>query len=80
MAQVPVVPIYFEGTNSRMFHLLGRIHPYIRTFLLIREYFKKNKSIVNVKTGQIFYPETYNQYETDKEMSDFFRNEVYKLK
>jgi putative hemolysin len=80
MAQVPVVPIYFEGTNSRMFHLLGRIHPYVRTFLLIREWFKKKQVTVNVKTGKIIYPEIYNKYDTDEAMSAFFRNEVYKLK
>jgi len=80
MAQVPVVPIYFEGTNSRMFHLLGRLHPYVRTFLLIKEWFKKKNATVNVKTGEIIYPETYNQFATDEEMRDFFRNEVYNLK
>lgn len=79
-AQVPVVPIYFEGTNSRMFHFLGRIYEYWRTFRLIKEYLKKKNAIVNVKTGKIVYPETYNQFETDEELRDFFRHEVFKLK
>ncbi|MEZ4996792.1 MAG: hypothetical protein R2758_04755 [Bacteroidales bacterium] len=26
-AEVPVIPVYFHGTNSRWFHILGRIHP-----------------------------------------------------
>ncbi|MCK7538949.1 MAG: hypothetical protein MZV63_52460 [Marinilabiliales bacterium] len=31
MAEVPVIPVYFHGTNSRWFHILGRIHPLLRT-------------------------------------------------
>ncbi|MDD4109149.1 MAG: 1-acyl-sn-glycerol-3-phosphate acyltransferase, partial [Prolixibacteraceae bacterium] len=26
-ARVPVVPVYFQGTNSRLFHLFAKIHP-----------------------------------------------------
>jgi putative hemolysin len=80
LAQVPVVPIYFEGTNSRIFHLLGRIHPYIRTFLLISEYFKKKNSTVNVRVGEIIYPEQYNQTESLEEMRKFFRKKVFSLR
>lgn len=32
--RVPVLPVYFDGGNSRMFHLLGRIHPMLRTLRL----------------------------------------------
>ncbi|MHA1112312.1 MAG: hypothetical protein ACTSRE_14500 [Promethearchaeota archaeon] len=79
-AQAPVVPIYFEGTNSRMFHFLGRITPYWRTFRLIKEFFLKKNAVVNVYTGDIVNPETYNQFKTDEELRDFFRSEVFKLK
>ena len=33
----PVVPIYFQGQNSKMFHFLGKIHPRLRTVRLIHE-------------------------------------------
>lgn len=46
-AEVPVVPIYFHGTNSRWFHILGKIHPLLRTAKLPSELFnKKNKPII----------------------------------
>jgi putative hemolysin len=80
MAQIPVVPIYFEGTNSKMFHFLGRIFAYWRTFRLIKEYLLKKNAIVHVRVGNIVYPEVYNQFETEEELKDFFRNEVFKLK
>lgn len=51
-AEVPVVPIYFHGTNSRFFHILGKIHPLLRTAKLPSELFnKKNKPIV-VRIGK----------------------------
>ena len=79
-AQIPVVPLYFEGTNSRMFHFLGRIFAYWRTFRLIKEFMLKKNAHVDVRVGKIVYPETYNQYVTDEKLKDFFRYEVLKLK
>jgi putative hemolysin len=79
-AQIPVVPLFFEGTNSRMFHFLGRIHSYWRTFRLIKEFMKKKNTHVDVRVGEIVYPEEFNEYKTDDELKDFFRNKVYMLK
>lgn len=46
-AGVPVVPIYFVGSNSWLFHILGRIHPILRTAKLPSELLnKKGKNIV----------------------------------
>ena len=28
---LPVIPIYFDGTNSRWFHIWGQLHPRLRT-------------------------------------------------
>ncbi len=47
-----VIPIYFDGGNSRMFHLLGRIHPRLRTVRLIHEVFNKRGTTVKVRIGQ----------------------------
>ncbi len=48
----PVIPIYFDGGNSRMFHWLGRIHPRLRTVRLIHEVFNKRGTTVKVRIGQ----------------------------
>ncbi len=40
-ANVPVVPIYFDGHNSPVFHLLGAIHPMLRTARLPAEMLNK---------------------------------------
>ena len=48
----PVIPIYFDGGNSRNFHVLGRIHPRLRTARLIHEVFNKPGTVVQVRIGQ----------------------------
>lgn len=52
MAEVPVVPVYFHGTNSRWFHILGRIHPLLRTAKLASELFNKRHKIIRVRIGK----------------------------
>ena len=48
----PVIPIYFEGGNSKSFHVLGKIHPRLRTVRLIHEVFNKPGQVVRVRIGQ----------------------------
>ena len=50
-AHVPVVPVYFGGQNSRLFHLIGRIHPSLRTVKLPSELLNKKKKPVKVRMG-----------------------------
>lgn len=48
----PVIPVYFHGQNSRIFHLAGRINPYLRTALLPREFLKARKRTAVLKIGK----------------------------
>lgn len=50
-SRVPIVPIYFHGTNSRLFHLLGRIHPSLRTAKLPSELINKRNKTIKVRIG-----------------------------
>ena len=80
-AEVPVIPIYIEGTNSKWFHFLGRwIHPLFRTFRTFKEFFNKKNSMIKIEPGVIIYPDEYLKYETDQEMCDFIREKVFSLK
>lgn len=51
-AGVPVVPVYFHGTNSRLFHILGKIHPLLRTAKLPSELFNKRNKTITVRIGK----------------------------
>jgi len=50
-AEVPVVPVYFQGSNSRLFHLLGLIHPSLRTVRLPAEVFNKKHKKIRIRIG-----------------------------
>ncbi|RKD89755.1 GNAT family N-acyltransferase [Mangrovibacterium diazotrophicum] len=65
-ANVPVVPIYFNGKNSRLFHLIGKIHPNLRTAKLPSELLNKKNKLVKIRIGmpisvkeQANFPEIY---------------------
>ena len=49
---LPVIPVYFEGGNSKSFHILGKIHPRLRTARLIHEVFNRPGTVVQVRIGQ----------------------------
>lgn len=50
-AGVPILPVYFEGSNSNTFHLLGRIHPMLRTVKIPSEIINKTDRTVRVRIG-----------------------------
>jgi len=50
-ADVPVVPVYFSGKNSLLFHLAGLINPALRTIKLPSELLNKRKKSVVVRIG-----------------------------
>ena len=54
---VPVIPMYFAGGNSNLFHWLGRIHPRLRTLRLPREMFNKSGRCVEARIGLPIVPD-----------------------
>lgn len=46
-----VLPVYFEGANSRLFRAAGHIHPLLRTALLVREMWARRGSTVSMRIG-----------------------------
>ena len=74
----PVIPIYFEGTNSKFFHFLGKIHPRLRTVRLIHEMLNKKGTHVKVHIGQPVSPEEISKYSVP-ELGRYLRNRTYAL-
>jgi putative hemolysin len=52
LTKAPVTPIFFQGTNSIKFQLLGLVHPRIRTIMLPRELLKKVNSNIKLNIGR----------------------------
>ncbi len=50
-ADVRVLPVFIPGRASLLFHLVGKIHPRLRTLLLPREMLRLRKRSVTLHTG-----------------------------
>jgi len=76
-AQVPILPIHFQGTNSFMFHLLGMFDPTFRTAKLPSELFKKND--IKLRIGNPILLKDINQFDDIYQFSNFLRAKTYAL-
>ena len=52
-----VLPVRFEGHNSRLFRWVGRLHPLLRTAMLPREMWARRGSKVSVRIGAAIAPD-----------------------
>ena len=77
-SNLPVIPIYFDGTNSRNFHALGKIHPRLRTVRLIHELFNKKGTVVQVRIGQPILPAETADMDLET-FGAYLRNRTYAL-
>ena len=75
-----VVPIYFDGHNSRMFQLASHLHYTLRMGLLIKEFRARVGTPVRVVIGQPIDPaEIAKRSKDTREMMDFLRKSTYAL-
>jgi len=69
-AGVPVIPVFFHGNNSWLFHFMGRIHPLLRTVKIPSELLNKHKETICVSIGN---PITVKEQEAFIDLSKFGR-------
>ena len=74
----PVLPVYFEGGNSNSFHILGKIHPRLRTVRLIHEVFNRPGTVVRVRIGQPIPASQIADFDIPA-LGKFLRNRTYAL-
>lgn len=79
MANVPVIPIYFKGSNSMLFYLLSLIHPMLRTVKLPSELLNKKKRVVKLRIGNSIPVETQNSFTDLIQYGKFLRAKTYLL-
>ena len=68
-----VLPIFFAGTNSPTFHLAGLIHPRLRTMLLPREVFKKERKRLRMRIGTPIRSERIKKFSSDRKAIRYFQ-------
>lgn len=74
-----VVPIYFDGHNSRLFQLMSHLHYTLRMAFLINEFRARVDEPVNIVVGKPIPREALAQQTDPKSMMDFLRRETYRL-
>jgi len=75
-----VVPVFYDGQNSRLFQIASRVHYLFRLALFINEFKHKVGEPVKVAIGEVIDPELLKANSgTGRELMDFLREEVYKL-
>ena len=79
IARVPVIPIYFKGTNSFLFYLLGLIHPMLRTVKLPSELLNKKNRVVRVRVGNPIDVGTQASFHDVVQYGKFLRAKTYML-
>jgi putative hemolysin len=75
-----IVPVFFEGHNSRLFQLASHVHATLRMALLIKEFKARVGAPVPAVIGQPIPRATLDSFAGDpKAMMDFLRQETYRL-
>ena len=75
-----IVPVFFEGHNSRLFQLASHIHSTLRTGMFIREFRSKMNKPVRVVVGKPIPAAELAPFEKDpKGCMDFLRKATYEL-
>lgn len=52
IAELAIVPVYFHGQNSRLFHVLSHVHYALRVALIFRETARLTGSTIRVSAGE----------------------------
>ena len=75
-----VVPVFFDGQNSRLFQLASHIHYNLRVALLLKEFRRRTDKPVQIAIGAPISPAAIATFSDDAQsMMDFLRNETYGL-
>lgn len=74
-----VVPVFFKGSNSIPFHLLGMFHPRLRTIRLPMELLNKMGKNVEVRIGTVIPHKAIADIPGDKDATSYLRWRTYLL-
>lgn len=78
-AKVPVIPIYFHARNSRLFYLLSKLNPTLRTAKLPSELLSQKGRVIKVRIGKPISVKDQEAYTNTIDFCDFIRKKTYML-
>ena len=78
-AGVPVVPVFWEGLNSRLFYAVDKIHNMLGTARLTRELANKKGARFILQVGKPILPAEIEAYEKPADLAAYLRSRSYAL-
>ncbi|MDP4207723.1 MAG: GNAT family N-acyltransferase [Bacteroidota bacterium] len=78
-AEVPVIPVYFEGGNSWLFHAMGKINPMLRTARIPSEMLNKQNKVIKVSIGNSVSVKEQRKFPEIEEYGRYLRARTYAL-
>lgn len=79
-SRATIVPIFFEGHNSRLFQVASHLHYTLRMAFMINEFRKRVDEPVRIVVGEAIDPtEIALRASNGRELMDFLRAETYRL-
>lgn len=76
----PVIPIFFHGSNSTWFNILGVIDWRLRTLRLPAEVWRKCHTTIRISVGEPIYPEQLREYGDIESLGEFLKKKTYELR
>ncbi len=77
--EADVTPVYFPGRNSVGFHLLGLIHPRLRTLFLLQEFLQQREKQICIRIGKQISSEFITSICSDEDATEYLRLRTYLL-
>jgi putative hemolysin len=78
-AQVPVLPVYFQGTHSRLFHLIAKLHPSLRQVRLPSELLSKKHKNLKIRIGSAIKVEEQDKFCDIYQFGRFIRAKTFSM-
>lgn len=78
-ADVPIVPLWFDGSNSVMFQILGMVHPSLRTLQLPREMLRMHGRSVRLRIGKPVTQKELVQFTSMDDLARYLRAKTYSI-
>ena len=78
-AGVPVIPVFWDGCNSKLFYLEDKIHTMLGTARLTKELINKHDTCFNLQIGKPILPAEIATYEKPADLAAYLRSRSYAL-
>ncbi|MBN1112856.1 MAG: lysophospholipid acyltransferase family protein [Bacteroidales bacterium] len=77
--KMPIVPVHFQGSNSKMYQVLGVIHAKLAAAKLPSEFLNKKNKVINVRVGNVISVKDQSQISDTSRFGRFLRAKNYAL-